>query len=102
MRPTAAPLKLVSVSTLWASCRIFSVIGNPILFDTLDNLQSKLRVFLGAGRAGRKSENSFFVSRALFEPHVLSDAGLEKDGPENGANLFVGITRNVGAAIVQC
>ncbi len=78
-----------------ASCRIFSVTGNPILFDTLDNLQGQLAVFFRARRFRRKRHDRFFVSGALLQAHVLADARLEQHGAEHGANLFVSVAGDV-------
>ncbi|MFZ0641370.1 MAG: hypothetical protein WAM59_16890, partial [Candidatus Acidiferrales bacterium] len=75
--------------------------GNPIRFDTLDNLHGKLFVFFGAGGLGRETENGFFVGWTFFETNVLADARFEKGFAEDGANLLVGVARNVGAAIEE-
>src|SRR5207245_10239812 len=99
IRPTAAPLKLVSCSTSWASFRIFSVTGNPILFDTLDDLQGKLAIFGGARRFGRERQNGFLVGRAFFEAHIFADTRFEQHRTKHRADLFVGVARDVGALV---
>src|SRR5438445_13240880 len=91
IRRSAAPLALASVSTEWASCRIFSVTGNPILFDTVDDLQGKLAIFGGARRFGRERQNGFLVGRAFFEAHVFTNARFEQHRTEHRADLFVGV-----------
>src|SRR5581483_8407859 len=99
IRPTAAPLKLVSCSTSWASCRIFSVTGNPILFDTLNDLQGKLSVFLSAGRFRRECEDGLFVAGTFLQPHVFPNARLKQNRTKHGTNLLVRVPRDVRALI---
>src|SRR5579872_330099 len=99
IRPMDAPLKLVSVSTQCASCRILSVTGNPIRFDTLDDLLRKLLIFFRASRFRREGENGFLVCRTFLEPDVLADARLEKRVAEDGADLFMRVARDIRATV---
>src|SRR5207245_9262024 len=101
IRPTAAPLKLVSCSTSWASCRIFSVTGNPILFDTLNDLQGKLSVFLSAGRLRREGEDGLLIGGTFLQAHVFTNPRFEQDRAKHRTNLLVRIAGAVRALIVK-